>query len=532
MAQALLTRPRGTAAAAARDRGPSGRRWTTGGWWLAAAILLSLGLTVRSLAGADAYWRLALGRLITAHGLPATEPFSYQAAAHPWVAQGWLSDLLLSRLWALGGAGAAMLVMGLVGSGALLVAALAVPRRAQAPGIALAGAALLSAVVAAPLLGLRTQTLGMLGLAVCLLLLTRWREGSTRAIWLLPPLMMLWANLDAGFVAGLGLVALGGLTVAVHRRLVPGSEPGARLRPLAGALLLGLAATLATPAGVHLHGSLAENLAGAGLGITGWQSPGFHTWPMRLFELEAVGLVVLWALAGRLDPVDAVVCLAALCATLYAQGSAAAFAVIVLPQVAACATLAAARYAPSLRRALGQGGAVPHRPPPRPRLLPAAALALAAAAAAVTVVPRLTTARTAAVEAAGQPVAAAGYVAAHLAGARLFSSADWGGYLAGRLPVGRVVGVYGPPPAIGAAAQQRYLDVHQLRADWLGVLHEDGVTHAVLPQGSREVAALEEVGWRSLCHDAAAGAVVMEAGPRPAPDAPVPEATAAPACGP
>jgi hypothetical protein len=64
------------------------------------------------------------------------------------------------------------------------------------------------------------------------------------------------------------------------------------------------------------------------------------------------------------------------------------------------------------------------------------------------------------------------------------------------------------------------------------VLGEDGVTHAVLPQGSREVAALEEVGWRSLCHDAAAGAVVMEAGPRPAPDAPVADATAAPPCGP
>jgi hypothetical protein len=539
MAPALLTRARSAAPAAAPDRRPSGRRRAAGGWWLAAAILLSLALTVRSLAGADAYWRLALGRLITAHGLPATEPFSYQAAAHPWVAQGWLSDLLLSRLWALGGAGTAMLVMGLVGSGALLVAALAVPRRAQVPGIALAGAALLSAVVAAPLLGVRSQTLGVLGLAVCLLLLTRWREGSTRVIWLLPPLMLLWANLDAGFVAGLGLVALGGLTVAVHRRLVPGSERGARLRPLAGALLLALAATLATPAGVHLYGSLAENLAGAGLGITGWQSPGFHAWPMRLFELEAVGLVVLWALAGRLDPVDAVLGLAALCATLYAQGSAAAFAVVALPQVAACATLATARYGLSLRRALGRGGAVtrrlpprPRRLPPRPRLLPAAALALAAAAAAVTVAPQLTAARTAAVEAAGQPVAAAGYAAAHLAGARLFSSADWGGYLAGRLPAGRVVGVYGPPPAIGAAARQRYLDVHLLRADWLRVLREDRVTHAVLPQGSREVAALEEVGWRSLCHDAAAGAVVMEAGPRPAPDAPVPDATAAPACGP
>lgn len=531
MAPTLLT-PAGTAAApAAPRRGDRVRDRAAGGWWLAGAVVLSLGLTVRSVADADAYWRLALGRLITAHGLPAGEPFSYLASAHPWVAQGWLSDVLLSRLWALGGAGAAMLAMGLAGSAALLVAALAVPRRARVPGIALAGAALVSAVVAAPLLGVRSQTLSVLGLAACLVLLSRWREGSTRAAWLLPPLMLLWANLDAGVVAGLALVALGGLTVAVHRRLVPGSESRARLGPLAAALLLGLVATLATPAGVHLYGSLSENLAGAGLAITGWQSPGFHTWPMRLFELEAVGLVVLWALAGRLDPLDAVLGLSALCATLYAQGTAAAFAIVALPQLASHATRAAERHGPTLRAALGHGGVVSRRLPRPPRLLPPTVLALAGVAAAVIVAPRASGARTAAVEAAGQPVAAADYVAVHLAGARLFSSAEWGGYLTERFPTGRVVGVYGPPAAIGAAARQRYLDVHDLTAHWQQVLHDEGVTHAVLPQGSREVAALEEVGWRSLCHDAAAGAVVMEAATRPAPDSPVPDATEAPACG-
>jgi hypothetical protein len=276
---------------------------------------------------------------------------------------------------------------------------------------------------------------------------------------------------------------------------------------------------------------LGDNLAAAGLGIAGWQSPGFHTWPMRLVELEAVTLVVLWAAAGRLDPVDAVLGIAALCATLYAQGTAAAFAIVALPQLARYGTLAAARYGPLLAEALGHGGVVVRRLPPRPRRLPAVVLALLAAGLAAGVAPRLTTAHTAAVEAATQPVAAAGYVASHLPGQRLLSSVEWGGYLADRFPTGRVVDVYGPPAAIGAAAQRRSLDVHQLSASWRELLREDGITHAVLPQNAREVAALEEVGWRSLCHDAAAAAVVMVAGPAPAPDAPVADATAAPACG-
>jgi len=507
MSPELLTRTGATTPSAAGERTARGR-WSAGRWWLAAAILLSLVVTVRDLGDADAYWRLALGRLITGHGLPGTEPFSFQAAAHPWVAQGWLTDVLISRLWALGGAGLTMLAFGIAGSSAVLAAALAVPRRAAVPALARAAAVVAGAVVAAPLLGVRSQTLGVLGLALCLLLLSRWREGSsTRAVWLLAPLMLLWANLDAGFVIGLVAVTLTGLAVALHRRFVPGSEPGARLRPLGLALLL-------APAGIHLYGSLGENLAGAGLGISGWQSPAFHTWPMRLVELEALTLVVLWTAAGRLDPVDAALGLAALVATLYAQGTAAAFTIVALPQIARYGTLAAARYGPRVVEALGHGGVVVRRLPPRPRRLPAVALALIAAAVAAVVAPRLSPSHTAGVEAATEPVAAAGYVAAHLAGDRLYSAVEWGGY----------------PAAIGQAAQQRYLDVHDLRADWRTALREDGVTHAVLPQGSREVAALEEVGWHSLCHDAAAGAVVIAAGPMPAPDAPIPDATAAPAC--
>lgn len=529
MASELLTResPRTTPVTA--DTG-TGRRWATGRFWLAAAILVSLAVTVRDLGDADAYWRLALGRLIGGHGIPATEPFSFQAAAHPWVAQGWLTDVLLSHLWSIGGARLAMVVFGLAGSGALLAAAFSVPRRAGVPGLASGAAVVLTAVVAAPLLGVRSQTLGILGLALALLVLGRWREGSTRALWVLPPLLVLWANLDTSFVGGLAAVLLAGLAVAAHRRIVPGAEATARLRPLWGALLVGALATLATPAGIHLYTSLGENLAAAGLSVSAWQSPNFHTWPMRFVEVDVVLLVVLWTAAGRLDPFDAVLAGAALIATLFAQGTAAAFAIVALPQIARYGSVAATRYLPALAHTLGHGGVVVRRLPTRPRRLPAAALGVAALAVLVTAAPKLSSSRIASVQAATQPVAAADYVAAHYPGARLLSSDAWGGYLAWRFPTGRVVDVYGPTPAIGSAAARRALDVEDLTQNWRSLLRQEGVTHAVLPQTDREVSALLEIGWTSVCHDAAAGAVVMVAGPMPAPGAPVPDATAAPAC--
>jgi hypothetical protein len=519
------------AAAAAAVR----RRRATWRWWLTGAVGLSLVLTVRDLADPDVWWHLAVGRLIADHGIPTVEPFSFLHAAHPWVGQQWLYEVLLAGAVGLGGAGLAMLLMGLAGSGALLLAALAVPSRERRSGPAIAAATLLSATVAAQVLGVRGQVITVAGSAACLLVLGRWREGTTRWVWALPPLFLAWANLHAGFLAGFAILGLGAATVAVHRRLDPPAEPGARLRPLASALLLSCAATLLTPAGVHLAGYIVDTFTNGTLTqqITEWRSPDFHGLGMRLFELEALLLVVLWALGRRLDPVDAVLGTAAILATLQAQRNVSLFAIVALPQVARAATVAATLHGPRMRRAWRRAHS---RPPGRSRrpapgwFGPASATLVVALTLAAGVAPRLTSSHTAAFEAANEPAAAADYVAAHLRGQRLYSTYEWGGYLAERFPGGRVVDVYGESAVLGDALLQRYLDVHLLRPGWQRVLRQDGVTHAVLPQGSREVAALGEVGWRSLCHDAAAGAVVMVAGAAPAPADPVPDAEAAPPC--
>src|SRR5207237_809681 len=81
------------------------------GWIIGAAVLL-LVVTVQPFADANVWWHLALGRLITSHGIPAQEPFSYLPAAHPWVGQQWLLDVPLAGIVGAGGAGLASAVLG------------------------------------------------------------------------------------------------------------------------------------------------------------------------------------------------------------------------------------------------------------------------------------------------------------------------------------------------------------------------------------------------------------------------------------
>src|SRR5207244_4512770 len=192
-------------ASAARERRRASAVRSTG---MVAAAMLLLVMCVQPLRDTDVWWHLALGRYITEHGIPAHEPFSFLPAAYPWVGQQWLYEVVLAGLIGAGGAALASAVMGIVAVAAVVIAALAVPRSARIPGAWLAGAMLLGGLVMAQVLGVRGQALSVLGVAVVMFALVRWREGRSGFLWLLPPLFLVWANVHAGFIAGLVIVAV------------------------------------------------------------------------------------------------------------------------------------------------------------------------------------------------------------------------------------------------------------------------------------------------------------------------------------
>jgi hypothetical protein len=496
-------------------------RWA----WLLGAAGISLTLTVQALRDPDVWWHLAMGNLIRAHGIPAHEPFTFLGAPNPWVGQQWGYEVLLSWMFA-AGAWLPMLVMGLVATAALVAAVRSIPRSLRVPGPFPAAAVLLSAGVAGTFLGVRGQVITLLGTGLVLWILARWREGSTRWVWALPPLFLVWANLHAGFVNGIGVVVLVALTVAVWRRVHPGAEPSARLRPLLLALVAGVVATLVNPAGVHLYPYILDTFTNPALtnGITEWMSPDFHLTALRLFEVEAVLLVALWIAGRRPDPVDVVLGIATLAMALQAQRNVALFAVVAAPQLARYAWQAWTSWSSRPRIA-----ALSRPRPALPALLMAVAVVVVAVVAHVVPISRATA--VSADEASSFPVAATDYVAAHHAGERIYSLYEWGGYLADRFPTQRTVFIYGESAVFGSDRMERYLDIHLVRPGWRAELVSDGMTVAIVPTDSQEVTAFLEIGWVTECHDTRRDAVVMhkgdaDAGPAQTP----PDPHSAPAC--
>ena len=496
--------------------------------WRLGAFGLCLAITVQPFRDPDVWWHLAVGRLIGSSGIPSSEPFSFGTAENAWGGQQWLYERLLALLVDHGGAGAAMAALGIVGALAFVVAGLCVRPSERIGGGWVGAATLIGCLCAGSVVGVRGQVITVLGTAITLLVVTRWRAGATRAVWALPPLFLVWANLHAGFVTGLGIVLVAAVVVAFHRRL--GGHEVAPLRPLLLALGAGALLTLANPTGPRLYPYIGATFLNPTLtnSITEWQSPDFHDTWLRLLEICAVGLVVLWGVSGRrVDPLDVALGLGTMAATLQAQRNMALFAVVAVPQLAGYGSAAWARArASSGRRAL--------RPLPGVLALTAAA-AVAAAVVVADVAPATSAATTARYEAQHEPEAAVGWVASHLAGQRLLSTYEWGGYLAERLGTGpRVVWIYGESAVFGNARLEEYTKVLTLQHGWQDVIAANGMRHAVLPRTAALTSALVATGWSTLCRDSGPDAVVLEAPATP----PVPgsgagsgtDPTLAPAC--
>lgn len=180
---------------------------------LAAALLWAGLLAYFPEPDLDLWWHLRTGRLIVDTGaVPRVDAFTYTATGRPWIDHEWLAEVIFARLHQAGGmpALAALRVVGVMLALALGAAAGLVGKPARGARWA---AAALGILLAAPLIGVRAFarphlfTAVLLGLTLLLLRL----EGATgrgRWRWFLVPVFALWANLHAGVVLGLLLVAL------------------------------------------------------------------------------------------------------------------------------------------------------------------------------------------------------------------------------------------------------------------------------------------------------------------------------------
>ena len=222
--------------------------------------LIGLGIIILVLAGwrtiatADIWTHIAIGRDVAHHGIPrhATLTFALPADA-PWTDTSWLYDLVVAGLWKLGGAAAITLGHIAAVVFAFVILALATWHRGNSQGWAIALAIGVAALLLLPSFSPEPIVLALVFPAIFLSLLAR---GS---IWkfsriALPLLQVLWTNMHPSFLLGPVIALFFTIDAWLEERR--GGQPEVPATPLI-ILTAALAfLTLVNPYGFGLHGWL------------------------------------------------------------------------------------------------------------------------------------------------------------------------------------------------------------------------------------------------------------------------------------
>jgi hypothetical protein len=209
-------------------------------WAFLAVGLPALAAIAASMSTIDLTYQLRAGNEILANrAIPTVDSWTFTVHGQPWFDQQWGAQVLLSTVFdELGWTGLVVLR-------ALLVVAtfgcvFAVARHAGLPTRNASLLTLASFVVAAPALALRPQLIG-LALFATLLLVLAVRADRPRIVWVIPFIVLVWANVHGSFVLGPLAVGLAWLADIHDRR-------GPRFELLAVAVVSALAACV-TPFG-------------------------------------------------------------------------------------------------------------------------------------------------------------------------------------------------------------------------------------------------------------------------------------------
>jgi hypothetical protein len=285
-------------------------------WRTLAVALPMLAALVAPLPSVDLTFLLRAGSEILGSGaIPSTDTWTFTAAGTTWLDQQWGSEVILQLVYgAAGWTGLVILRAVLVGAafGLLLVTV-----RARAPRLGAIGSALLviaAFIVSADALALRAQLFAIVLFAATLYLLAIRRERP-RAVWLIPVLAVVWANVHGTFLFAPALCGLAWFAEVYEAASIERPEPPeAAEAPEAGEsreqpvrhprlaphemLLVGVAATAATlvnPFGPAVWGYVASLTSNPTIAarVSEWRPPSPLTVPGALLYVSAVGVALL-----------------------------------------------------------------------------------------------------------------------------------------------------------------------------------------------------------------------------------------------
>lgn len=167
-------------------------------WRTLAVLLPTLAAVLAPLSTVDLAYHLRAGAEIVATGaIPSVDSWTFTAAGTAWVDQQWGAQLVLHVVHQVGG-WTGLVLLRAVATGVVVACLL---RVALDGGLGSRTATLLvlaAFLVAAPAMALRPQLLGMAAFAIVVLLVAQ-RRDRPRALWLIPLIVVVWANLHGSF---------------------------------------------------------------------------------------------------------------------------------------------------------------------------------------------------------------------------------------------------------------------------------------------------------------------------------------------
>lgn len=469
-------------------------------------LLFALGLFAmasRNVTDPDLWWHLRTGQLILQTGhVPRTDPYSFTRAGQRWVDHEWLSQVLIYSLYRAGGWIALIAAFGAVVAAALM---LVFARSPGKPYVA-AVVTLLGAFASAPSWGVRPQMLTFLLASLLLLLLER-SYSQPKLLWWIPPLVLLWANLHAGYALGIGFVILfaAGDALDAAFGLIARTEFTRRFKILAAVLVLSVAVVVINPNGASLYAYPFQTLHSTAMQayITEWLSPDFHDPRYLPLLLMILGTLILPAVSPRrLWPRELLLLLVTTYAALRSVRHIPVYVLVAVPLLSATLDAWFAGKHFSLISAT-------EKPPTRLQaILNASILAIFA----IFIVVRLTyvTRHQSTVEAQEFPAAAVSYLRTHPMAGPMLNHYNWGGYFIWTLYPQYPVFIDGRADLYGDAFMDDLASTFYVRGKhWQEPLETWGIRTVVLPPDTTLVTALQQIpSWQVAYADKQAVIVI------------------------
>ncbi len=473
-------------------------------------------MATRAVVDVDTWWHLQAGRWMLDHGqLLRRDVFTHTFFGQPWEYPAWLAQVAMAWIYAHAGPAGLNLLTAFFATLAFAFVFAACEGNLFVRAFAVIFAATASAVFWSARPHIISFALG----AAFLYLLYLFRARGLNRLWLLPPLMWLWANLHPGFAVGLIFI---GLTAAGEAaKVVFGGTPRDDLlkapawRGVLWLIGIGVACALVlalTPYGPGLLLFPYKTVAIGALRdfISEWQSPNFHEIESQVFIWLLLALLAAVGLGRRrIDATDLVLVAAWAYLALVSRRNIAQFALVAAPVLARHTQLALEAFR-ERHAALARLRLDLDSPPDRRKaVLNWMILALVIAAALVKISLPLDPALNAAAIARGVPVGAADFLAQRRPPGPIFNTYHWGGYLSWRLYPDYPVFVDGRTDLYPDEFLREYVALASGADDWEARLAEHGVRLLVIEAGSplARLAALNP-GWRELYRDDQA--VVMQ----------------------